>query len=293
MIRTENISDRMLLVLGKDNGRFPYSHSILILDRDVVLIDTGCGVDNLKQLVDRYDIDYIINSHTHPDHSAGNWLFKGEVIFVPEEGFNTSGDAVALSKRFVNEELAATWRRFVKKDMGFRDCRPTNSFNGGTVFNFGRITLDPIYTPGHTKDHYCFFNKRKKILLAFDYDLTNFPWYGHRESSIKEFRESLKKLMTLSSTVIVSSHKGIITDDIDGKFEEYLRMVDERDEKILSLLRNEKTLEQLVENIPIYGRFPYAEPLLRYWEGEMIKKHLDQMKKAQKIKSKDCTYIRI
>ncbi|MGD8566149.1 MAG: MBL fold metallo-hydrolase [Candidatus Bathyarchaeota archaeon] len=294
MIQTEKISDRMLLVLGKNNGRFPYSHSILILDTDVVLIDTGCGIDTLKQLVNRYDIDYIINSHTHPDHSAGNWLFKGKEILVPKEGFNTSGNAAALSKRFVNEELATTWQRFAKSDIGFRDCRPTSNFNEETVLNFGRITLDPIYTPGHTKDHYCFFNNRKKILLASDYDLTKFPWYGHRESNIQEFRESVKKLMTLSSSIVISSHKGIITDDIHGKFEEYLRLIDERDEKILRLLRKEKTLEQLIEKMPIYGRFPYAEPLLQYWEGEMIKKHLVRMKKVQKIKSReDNTYIHV
>jgi hypothetical protein len=30
----------------------------------------------------------------------------------------------------------------------------------------------------------------------------------------------------------------------------------------------------MVDVAPIYGSYPYAEPLLRYWEGQMIEKHL-------------------
>jgi glyoxylase-like metal-dependent hydrolase (beta-lactamase superfamily II) len=180
------------------------------------LIDTGCGIETLKQLKKEYDVSYIINSHTHPDHSAGNWVFNDRPIYIPEEEFNSGGDAVALSERFAGKKLARVWQKFAKEVMGFKNCRPTYSYNEQSIFNFGNITFKPIYTPGHTKDHYCFYEQRERILFSFDYDLTSFPWYGHRESSLPEFRESLKKLKALSPKVVVSSHRGIITENIDG-----------------------------------------------------------------------------
>jgi len=290
--KLEAITDHIFLVQGKNKGRFPYSHSILILDEDIVLVDTGCGIETLKKLRKEYDVSYVINSHTHPDHSAGNWVLKDTPIYVPEEGFETSGDLVALSKRFVNKELAQEWRKFVKETMNFKNCKSTNCYNDQTIFKFGKTTFKPIYTPGHTKDHYCFYEPREKILFSFDYDLTSFPWYGHRESSIPEFRESVKKLKFLSPKIVVSSHRGVIAEDIDAEFDRFYKIFSERDERILSLLGNGKTVDQLVEYAPIYGKFSYAESILRYWESEMIKKHLKELETGGKIEKRGKVYMR-
>jgi len=280
----ETITDNIFLIEGKNRGRFPCSHSILILDEETVLIDTGCGIETLKQLKREHDVSYAMNSHTHPDHSAGNWIFKDRPIHVPNEGFDTSGNLVALSQRFVSKELAGVWQAFAKKHMRFKNCKPTDSYGRRTIFNFGKVTLEPIYTPGHTEDHYCFYEQREGILFSFDYDLTAFPWYGHRESSIAEFRESVKKLKALSPKIVVSSHRGIIIENIGAEFDKFYKIIDARDEKILSLLENEKTINQIVECAPIYGNFPYAEPLLRYWERQMIRKHLEQLEIHGRVK---------
>ncbi|MFX0096938.1 MAG: MBL fold metallo-hydrolase [Candidatus Hodarchaeota archaeon] len=257
---------------------------MLILDEQTVLIDTGCGAETLKKMRKEYDISYVINSHTHPDHSAGNWMFKDKSIHVPQQGFDTSGNMILLSERFVSQELAPLWRETIKRFTGFRDCMPTDKFDEKMVYNFGRTTLKPIYTPGHTKDHYCFYEERERILLSFDYDLTRFPWYGHRESSLPEFKESIKKIKALSPKVVVSSHRDVVNQDIDFEFDQFYRRIEERDEKILSLLNSKKDINQLVESAPIYGKFPYAEPLLRYWERQMIMKHLEQLKIEGRIK---------
>ncbi len=51
---------------------------------------------------------------------------------------------------------------------------------------------------------------------------------------------------------------------------------------MLRLLEEEKTIEKLVEDAPIYGAFPYAKPLLRCWERRMIEKHLEELIKRKK-----------
>ena len=289
---TDPLTDQILVVKGENNGRFPYSNSILVLDNDVIIIDTGCGIHILKRLREQYDIDCVINSHTHPDHSAGNWVFEDKPIHVPEQGFDTSGNAVSLSERFVSSRLAPLWRDMVKGSMGFRDCKPTDAYNEKMTFDFGKTIFRPIHTPGHTKDHYCLYEERKKILISFDYDLTGFPWYGHRESSLQDFKESIMKIKALSPRVVISSHRGVISQDIDYEFEQFYRVLDERDERIISLLAKKKSINQLVDSAPIYGKFPYVEPLLRYWEEEMIMKHLKQLAIRGKIKRDGDFYVR-
>ena len=84
--------------------------------------------------------------------------------------------------------------------------------------------------------------------------------------------------------MVISSHRGIIVKNIDSEFDDYLKRIDARDEAILSLLESEKTLSQIVHYAPIYGKFPYAKPLLHYWEGQMVRKHLHQLVIEGKVK---------
>ena len=288
---TEALTDCIYLIKGQNISSFPPSYSILIKDEEVVLIDTGCGIENLKQIKQEYRIDYVLNSHTHPDHAAGNWVFEDRPIHVPEQGFAASGDMAVLSEIFSSKKLARVTQGYMRDLWGFKDCRPTQSYNERTVYRFGKTTLEPIHTPGHSKDHYCFYEPLKGILFSFDYDFTLFPWYGLRESSIPEFKESVKRLKALSPRVVVSSHRGIVAENIEAEFDKFCSRIDARDGKILSLLGTGKTIEQLVECAPIYGNFPYMEPLLRFWEAQMIGKHLEQLESAGKVKRRGDFYI--
>ncbi|MFX1319819.1 MAG: MBL fold metallo-hydrolase [Promethearchaeota archaeon] len=288
----ETVTDQIFLVRGENAGRFPRAHSLLITADETVLIDTGCGISRLQELIEAFEIDYIINSHTHPDHSAGNWLFQDRRIFVPQEAFSTSGDLMGLSKRFAGDVLAPIWRQFAQTQMGFQNCRPTHSYNGSSEFRIDEIVLTPIYTPGHTMDHYCFYYAPKRILFSFDYDLTSFPWYGHVESSLSEFRQSIAQLKALPTNMIVSSHRGIITNKIKSEWKAYSQNLDERSQRILDLLTAPKTLDELVEEKPIYRKFPYQEPLLRYWEKIMIQLHLEELQDDGKVQKKGMRYFR-
>ena len=62
--------------------------------------------------------------------------------------------------------------------------------------------------------------------------------------------------------------------------------------KILYLLGNGKTVDQLVDRAPIYGKFSYAESILRYWESEMIRKHLKELEIGGKIEKHGKVYMR-
>jgi len=278
----ELISDQIYLIRGENDGRFPYGHSVLILEQDKkgTLLDTGCGIDILRNLKQKFLITRIINSHTHPDHCAGNWVFNDTTpeIWVPKEGFLSAGNLMLLSARFTEQgRLAKYWRKLVHGEMNFRDFLPSKAYNESTSFQIGEISLRPVYTPGHTHDHYCFYEPAQKIMFTFDIDFAAFgPWYGHRESSISEFKSSLEKIKKFDIGTIVSGHKGIIREHIKEHIEEYYDKFEERENKILDLWQKTPDIKKLVDMAPIYGSYPYGEPLLRFWEEQMIIKHLEE-----------------
>ncbi len=115
-------------------------------------------------------------------------------------------------------------------------------------------------------------------MLLFDIDLTSFgPWYGHRESDIDAFEESISKIIALDPRIVVSSHKGIFTDDIPVRLQKYLDVFAARDQLLIDLLPRAQTLEALADLMPFYQARPFAEKLLHYWETQMIRKHLARL----------------
>ena len=270
---TEQVTSNITLIKGKNRGKFPFSHSILIEDDITALIDTGCGIENLTQLK---GIDVVINSHSHPDHTAGNWLFQGIPLKVPEEEVDFNSNVKKLSERYTEKgELSEIWRDFVSNRMNFRNALPTETYHNKEVLNFGNTSLEAVHTPGHTAGHYCFFERNRKVLFSFDIDFTTFgPWYGHRESDIEQFKASIKKVRALHPEIVVSSHTEIIREDIERKFDEFVNVFCERDERVLTFLQKERTLEEIVDKALIYKNFSFHPVLLRYWEEMMIQKHL-------------------
>ena len=60
-INTEQLDEGIFQVVGKNSGTFPFCNALLIVDEEVVLVDSGCGSEVLSPLKDHVDI--LINSH--------------------------------------------------------------------------------------------------------------------------------------------------------------------------------------------------------------------------------------
>lgn len=271
------------LLVGERGGNFPRAHAVVIKDRQTAIIDTGCGPKVLEPWTGT--VDMVINTHTHPDHSAGNHLFAGRPIWVPREGFESSGRKRLLAKRFAEPgELAQTWESLVPPAMDFVDQPPTHAFEHGAELMVGHAKLIALHTPGHTRDHHCFWLPDLKILISGDLDLTPFgPWYGHHESDLGLMRRSIEQMRSLDARAVVSMHRTPVVSDLDHQWQKFAAVLDRRNEQLLGLLARPQSLAQLVDASPIYGGFPFWEPLLRFWEGRMIAHHLDELVSAGRV----------
>jgi glyoxylase-like metal-dependent hydrolase (beta-lactamase superfamily II) len=273
------IAPHIMVVQGENGGQFPFSHSILIRDEITALIDTGCGIERLREIRRLYHPDLIINSHAHPDHIPGNFIFEGIPLYVPSQSFAYTGRIDLVSERFTeSQELAQQWRDYVREATGFQDCLPTDQYDEGHRFQFGSVELLALHCPGHTADSYCFLEASSNIAFTFDMDLCAFgPWYGHPDSEIEQFEASLERVRSLKPAVIVSSHMGVITEHIEDKFETYAAVIPRRDARILEFLSQERTVEEMTEQPLIYRSYPFAPELLRRWEENMLRKHLRRL----------------
>ncbi len=282
------------LLVGENQGRFPYCHGVLIRDQGVcALLDPGCGAAVLAPLAASGRVDLVLNSHTHPDHTAGNHLFQGAEILIPQAAMASGGDKVKLSERFTEPgDLAATWREFVTRTMGFASYQPTGGFIPGQEIKIGSTVLEVVATPGHTADHCCFWLPQHGMLLSADIDLTRFgPFYGHRESSLRQVRASVEKARRLRPRLLISSHRPPLGQDLDAAMDRYLGVLDQREQRMLRLLAQERTIAEMVELSPVYGGHQTRPALTRYWEGRMIALHLELLEAKGLIQATSRGYL--
>ncbi len=274
-LHVEPITGAVHLVSGEQNGKFPQSFSFLIRDKKTVLIDTGCGLDTLRELRRRFPVDEVIHSHTHPDHMPCSRLFADVPVWYPAEAPPTIHDFDALAERFVGRDRAHAWQDMVRRDMGFEPPKDHHlRFRDGHVFDLGRTQLQAVYTPGHCVDHYSFWIQRDGVLFLSDIDLSGFgPWYGHPECNLESFRRSIQRVRSLDAAWLLSSHKKPLSSRCGEALDRYEQALERQRRTVLTHLETPATLEELVNRSPFYGH-TFSVPLVQRAFEESIIRHL-------------------
>ncbi len=233
----------------------------------------------------------VIYSHAHPDHCAGSSIFPAERLWGPVESRESTGDIRRMAERFVEQDIRGDWISFMTEVPELRDFSVGNYFEPEHVFDFGDTVMEAIHAPGHTDDHYCFYFPHEKIMLTTDIDLTSFgPWYGNPESEIDPFIDSIEKIRGYDIKTVVSSHLGVIRNGIEEEFDRFLDVFRERDEVILGFLSSSRSIEDFVEQALIYQKYPYRPSILRFFEAQMIDKHLKRLVSKGLVEMKDGRY---
>ncbi|MCD6298408.1 MAG: MBL fold metallo-hydrolase, partial [Deltaproteobacteria bacterium] len=220
-------------------------------------------------------------------------FFTPERLWGPEEHKETTGTIRRMAERFVEPGLIEDWISLMTRVPQLEDFKVGNYFENGHVFDFGKTKMKAVHAPGHTDDHYCFYLPNEKIMLTTDIDFTSFgPWYGNPESDIDIFIDSIERLRGYDIETVLSSHLGVIKNNIEEKFDQFLAVFEERDEKILEFLGSPRSIEDFVEEALIYHRYPYAESILRFFEAQMIEKHLKRLISRGLVREVDGKFVR-
>jgi len=132
--------------------------------REAILVDPSPDAYKVAQVLDESDVDlkYLINTHSHYDHSCGNYLFK----------VNKNGSPVKLI-----------------------NCGIDTLVQAQETINIGDLVIELIPTPGHTVDSICI--KIDSKLLTGDTLFVGKIGGTSSEMEAKMEFESLKNLMKL------------------------------------------------------------------------------------------------
>ena len=191
------IDEGLFLVIG---GSFPRCNTLVVIDEEIVVVDPGCNVEDLRALLQQNDltlrnINTVILTHIHPDHIThtmrlnrlSNCRIAANEITAPL--FNDKEKLKDFLGFHKGHPVREMWEQLVNSKMyGCLDEGQVDEVVGdGDKFALGNITLRTLYTPGHLPDHMCIEILESNIVLGSDIDLTEFgPYYGHPNSSIPD-----------------------------------------------------------------------------------------------------------
>lgn len=280
-------------------GRYPFCHSTLVDDRVRVVIDASSDRDKLQAFKDQGPVDFLINSHAHEDHIVFNYLFPESKFCAHPLDAPFFEDVESLIDCYgdMTEEDRGKWRNFLEEDCHYHPRKVDMFLKDGMVMDLGKVTMEIIHTPGHTRGHCAFYFPHEKVMCTADLDLTKAgPYYADRGSDIEETIRSLERLKTFEVETYLTSHgRGIFEGD-PANIDRYLEIIFLREEKLVDFLREgPKTLDQVVQERIIYEKKTIsAGPWdLTPYEKFMMAKHLDRLVRMNRVQQDGELYLLI
>lgn len=170
---------------------------------DDLLIDTAQrhNRENILAVAKQHNIKKIILTHHHEDHS-GNVAYLMHELNV--DAYAHPKTVAILSDGYKISPLGILLNGEVEK----ANLKPLQESDFVQTKNY---KLQPIYTPGHSIDHYCYFEKDKGFLFSGDlYVADKIKYFAPYESMFTQI-ESIKKLLKLDFDTLFCSHNPKVT----------------------------------------------------------------------------------
>ncbi|MFW9821068.1 MAG: MBL fold metallo-hydrolase [Candidatus Thorarchaeota archaeon] len=290
---TEEFS-KINFIKGARDGKYPYSHSLLIGD---FLIDTGISSRLLRKLKRIYPINNVLISHWHEDHTSGNRLLPNSKFYIHSsdkfliENVNKFNEFYGISNSPAEEEF--DW---LMEGLKLENTKVDYNLEDNQIINVNSdFRIKVIHTPGHTAGHCAFLELESKIAFLADIDLTNFVFYAGIDSNLMDFEDSIQKLKKYQFNTAISGHRGIIEGAkiIKEELSNYLSIVHKRDNQILSHL-SEKSPKNTIDFKNRNFIYKYYSQFKEYQiiaEMIMIQKHFDKFLEKHLIEEKGNGYV--
>ena len=171
---------------------------------DDLLIDTAQrhNRENILKVAQEHKIQKIILTHHHEDHS-------GNVAYLMNE-LNIDAYANPQTVKILKDGYQISpLGKLLNGDVERANLKPILETDLIQTQNY---SLQPIYTPGHAIDHYCYYEKNKGWLFSGDlYVADKIKYFAPYESMFTQI-DSIKKLLALDFDTLFCSHNPKVKD---------------------------------------------------------------------------------
>lgn len=186
-----------------ETGHYENTTINLVLGRDrAVLIDTGCGIGNLRKVVAEVTNKpvLVINTHTHNDHLGGNRQFSEIAMFDHPLSHQVAEKGVphdTLYTELLAEHLVTKpWPQgFDPNGFSLPPFKVNHWLVDGDHIDLGDHELEVIYTPGEAADHISLLDRTERLLFCGDILLHGPVWTHLEGGSLEDLITSYRRLM--------------------------------------------------------------------------------------------------
>lgn len=192
-----------------------------------VLIDTGLGVGNIREIVDSLTSlpVMVMTTHVHWDHIGGHRYFEKIAVHEAEKDWLSVRFPIPL--QMVKRNLMCRSCDF-PKDFSIDEYEifrgtPTQLLREGDCMDLGNRTLIVIHTPGHSPGHCCFYEPDRKYLYSGDLIYRGCLDTFYPTTDPQQFFQSVRKVQVLEIKRILPGHHQLyVPVTIIGKIKEAL-----------------------------------------------------------------------
>ena len=172
-----------------------------------VLVDAGCGGSVEKILnhirgcgIDPADIDLLLLTHCHYDHSGGAAAIKTAcdckiLVHEADAEFLAAGDDRTTAANWYNAEMAP-----LDVDTRIQGRHHTIDFMGRAIH--------ALHCPGHTPGSVVYWLDSDGLRVVFAQDVHG-PLNSAFRSNTLDYQASLKRLLALEADVLCEGHFGV------------------------------------------------------------------------------------
>ena len=209
---------------------------LIVGEEQALLIDTGVGIGDVRQVIRRItDKELIVAaSHNHLDHIGGAFRFEKIYMHPADIDEKRTKDAADLKERRAYGHLITNREgKYFPYDPD-TDIEEWNSMpefvpmEDGHVFDLGGRTVQVFHCPGPTPGEVVFLDEKTKTLICGD--AINCNWYlsqdlpGTDQERLMQASEGLKRILAMADRYdyVINSHHDYrgygnpLKDDVPG-----------------------------------------------------------------------------
>jgi glyoxylase-like metal-dependent hydrolase (beta-lactamase superfamily II) len=144
----------------------------------------------------------------------------------------------------------------------------------GDVMRRDGLELIVVHTPGHTRDHLCFFEPATRTLYTGDHILNGTTSVVHPgEGDMSDYMDSLRKVQALQPLTILPGH-GDRVDDAGALIDEYIAHRLDREAQVLGAAQGRAEFAPMDLVPTLYAGYPVEVYPLAAWT---VQAHLDKL----------------